>query len=200
MKKIILAIGAVSLLVACNSSNDVADIEENTEDVSVKNDEQHLAFTSYSLLTDYTKNPEEFIKSLKGKKISISDVIIKFGQTDIIDGQKVMWGEGPGYIETLSDNVQSNFLDYSAPDDGVTIVVDGKEMAANSKLPNILNLVKLNLDDNMEIIELETTKDGDQSIYTYHTQITIDVNGDDLEASGAGIKINGGSVTSIKNF
>lgn len=202
MRKIILAIGFISLLVSCGSKTTGTENEkETTDEVEVKEEKKDFKFTSYKLLNAYNGDKESFLASLKGKTITITDVLIKFGNTGEISGEKVLWGEAPGYMKSHSSQIENHYLGYSNPNAGVKKIVDGDEMPEYKEVPQVLILEGTKIDESVIITEYDSKKEGEIEFYTYHTLLTIKVSGDLIAPKGEySLKISQGEVIESRNF
>ncbi len=189
-------------MVACNSNStkESADINVTEQGDEQEAEETSVKYTSYSLLKEYKDNPEALIASLKGKDVTITDVIFRFANVYEVEGNNVVSGEGPGYMESHSDQIENHFLGYSSPSTGAGVIVDGDEMPEQKDVPYGLEFLAVVLSNSITITEAERVRAGDDSKTIFHTQAVIEIEGDQIEGDNNSLHLKGGTITSVKHF
>ncbi len=170
MKKIVLSLGVFALLASCGSEestneNNESTNNETTEEI-VEAVPQELTFTSFDLLTQYEEGQEEFLESLKGNNITITQVLFQSGSETFMYG----WGYN-GSEMTL----------YSNPETGSSNIVRDIPVLANPG-PNLgFELTNFTEETPSEFVQLEMiANENGGSDQVYHTMLTIVVPGDNI--------------------
>ena len=194
--KLFLVVGIVVSLFSCKTNTKTADgLNDESKEVATE-DDRDLIISSYQLLKNHNDDPDGYIASIKGKEVTITDVLVQSGYISEMAGEYFMWGEAPGFSKSYSSQTNSGYLGYSDPDNGVKIMVDGEEMQEFKEFVYTLNLVKVKGKESTKIVNY-VAQDG---VSTFHTMLTMKIDGAAIEPAGISLKLSGGEITGVKNF
>lgn len=186
MKKLFLAITVISLFVSCNSSSDKGNGKDQKDNKVENKVVEELKMTSWDFYTNFQKDTENYVGSLKDKKITISDILITSGDF--------------GYMSGFPSD-GNRAMTYSQPDGTTKIIVNNIVM--QEYLGNIyrIELVESVGNEKMKIMPFEIKSEDNVQTFTYHTVLTVQATGDMIEmVDEYSIKITGGTIMEHYNW
>ncbi|MFT4602338.1 MAG: hypothetical protein ACI857_002524 [Arenicella sp.] len=189
MKKLLLSLSVLAFLVSCGSETEQ---EENTDLTNeevveiVEDAPKDLSYTSFDLLNEFSEGQEEFLATLAGNNITITNILFQNGDLNLM----MAWGYN-GTSMTL----------YSNPETGTEQIVDGNVLPAYSGKNLSLEFTKAIEENSMDFIQFENLSDEDKSSQRYNTMFSVLVSGDNIKMkSSSFLTIEGAEIIEHVNF
>ena len=186
MKKIILSLSILALLTSCGSKEKKEAQSNTSTEESVKDVPKELSFTSFDLLNKFKEGQEDFLNSLKGNNVTITQILYQSGS------EKFMYAWGYNGSEMTL---------YSNPESGFSNIVRGNVALANPG-PNLgFELTNLSEENPKELVPFEMNGNDKGTDETFHTMFTVFVNGDDIQSKNqTTLTIDGARIIAHENF